>query len=101
MSKYQIDLPDSLESWKDFITRVGSFEKMPWTPIFYQKHIDVIMFYANHALKSPISMAFNLKAILSFMLRCLSQFRLRCFQFMFPAEYWAFSLFDMFFKRRI
>lgn len=101
VSKYQIKFPDSLESWNDYITGIGSFQKMPWTPIFFQKHKDVIEYYANHALKSPISMTFNLKAILSFVLRYLSQFRLRCFQFFFPAEYWAFSLFNVFYKRRI
>ena len=93
VNQYNLEVPDSLESWSAYITREGYDEHMPWTPDEFQKNHTLLSFYSYYALISLTAAKNVPKRLVFWLLTCLSQFRLYHFLFYFPLEFWLYKFF--------
>ena len=90
---YHIKIPESLESWANYINNAGSAEEMPWTPEDFQKKKDIISFYAGYALSFYDRRSrWSFKHMVKITIILVSRFRIKHFIFSFPFEYWLLMI---------
>ena len=94
VERYEIKMPQNLEKWKEFLesSKYNTYTNtnMPWAPRYFQKHFQMINFYAGTALRTFFN-ASGIKGLMRVILAKVSQFRLRHFIFILPLEYWFFK----------
>lgn len=95
---YKIKLPETPAAWANYISCMGSYDEMPWTPEFFQKNKHLIEFYANYAFYVLTGDAsWDIKRLVKKVLIVLSRLRIKHFFFSFPYEYEIFK----FIRKRI
>jgi anaerobic magnesium-protoporphyrin IX monomethyl ester cyclase len=98
VEQYRIPMPDSLDSWSEHVTNVGSADKMPWTPLEFQRKKELISFYATYALRYFDSHGSFGMRVGRVVLSKLSRMRIKLFFFTLPFEYWIYTFLKSKFK---
>ncbi|MCK5611090.1 B12-binding domain-containing radical SAM protein [Candidatus Pacearchaeota archaeon] len=92
IAKYNLSVPDSLDSWIEHLKKETSFTEVPWTPKQFQKNLRLLTFYSSCALGSYAEKGRYPRRFFRLLLRAFCRLRLKYFFFRFPFEYWALSV---------
>ena len=94
ITRYRINIPDSLNEWGSFMKKKEVFIEMEWTPKLFQKSLKYIQFYLDfYSRKTGVMKYKSYKKFLINIIISLSKFRMTNFIFTFPIEYWLITLF--------
>ena len=88
VAKYDLNIPDSLDSWVEHLKKEISFTEIPWTPKQFQKNTKLLTFYSNYTLGCFRKKIRHPMKIPYLFCRELARLRLKYFFFKFPLEYW-------------
>ena len=91
VEQYRIHVPDSLDSWSEHVTNVGSADEIPWTPSEFQRKKELITFYATYAFSYIDSQMQREMRFIRIILAKISRLRIDNFFFYFPLEYWLYK----------
>lgn len=87
-TNFNLDMPDSLESWAEYLEKEDTYSEMPWTPEEFQEKMKWMTFYSAYAFTSYSEVVRNPKKILHLLFGPSARLRLKYFFFRYPYEYW-------------
>jgi len=88
VTNYNLNMPDSLESWVENLEKSDTYTEMPWTPKEFQEKSKLLTFYSAYAFTSYSEVVRNPQKILHLLFGPSARLRLKYFFFGYPFEYW-------------
>lgn len=88
VANYNLNMPDSLESWVEYLEKADTYTEMQWTPKEFQEKTKLLTFYSAYAFTSYSEVVRNPKKILHLLFGPSARLRLKYFFFEYPFEYW-------------
>ena len=88
IAKYNLNVPDDLDSWVEYLKKEDSYTEMPWTPKQFKDIVKLLTFYSSYAFTDYSEVVRNPRLILHLFIGPLARLRLKYFFFKYPFEYW-------------
>lgn len=86
--KYNLNVPDDLNSWVEHLKIEDSYTEMPWTPKQFKGITKLLTFYSSYAFTDYAEVVRNPGLILHLFIGPLARIRLKYLFLKCPFEYW-------------
>lgn len=88
VSKYDLNMPVSLESWTSYLEKQNTYTELPWVPKRFKKNLKWITYYSDMVFGNNCKRIQGIREFLRHVIFFVfPKIRLRYFCFCFPFEY--------------
>lgn len=89
VNKYNLNVPDNLDSWVKHLKNEDAYTEMPWTPKQFQRMTKLLTFYSSYAFTDYAEVVRSPRLILHLFIGPLARIRLKYLFLKCPFEYWV------------